>query len=320
MLTTNGGHSMKEIIHNYTAFYNMVLLTTLLANKNNEAYEQDAKKLIRFVGEAYSLSKELIDKCEKQILDDLTAVSTDEDVKAFMNFYKFNDGAEIENPLLQVKCDAIQAVEMLMQERGNDFNPRWFDYSNYKNYIPEIRRRQLVIAAMGGNVVANRTVALMSFLGIGKEADSDEAVNRLTQCVFWGDVPSILFLKHVFELEKSDGPLKVLDDLYKLSKYFEQGITVLNEEDQEKYEPGAVGLFECISSIKQDIILKEHLYNIDYSFVEAVNDRSVDYYTKLRFINEYNKYEWKEATNCSRAPKEETPFGFRMDGENKSSL
>ena len=52
---------MKEIIHNYTAFYNMVLLTTLLANKNNEAYEQDAKKLIRFVGEAYSLSKELIE-------------------------------------------------------------------------------------------------------------------------------------------------------------------------------------------------------------------------------------------------------------------
>ena len=298
----------------------MVLLATLLSNKNNEAYEEDAKKLIRFVGEAYALDKELIDKCEKQILDDLTAVSTDEDVKAFMNFYKFNENKEIENPLLQVKCDAIQAVESLMNEKGFDFNPHWFDYSNYKQYIPEIRRRQLVITAMGGNLIANRTVGLLSALGIGKEADLDEACNRLTQCIFWGDVPSILFLKHVFELNGNEGPLKVLEDLYKLSKYFEQGITVLSDEDQQKYQPGAVGLFEVISSIKQDVILKERLYNIDYSFVEAVNDRSVDYYTKLKFINEYRSYEWKEATNSSRAPKEETPFGFRMDEENKKPL
>ena len=306
---------MKKIIDNYSAFYSMLLLTTVLSNYQDERFKEDAKKIIQFVKEAYELDDETAAECEKQILDDLTAISTDNDVRAYLSFNDFQEGEEL-NPLYQAKCDAITAVEKLRAIKSFDTNEEWFNYQNYKRYYPELRFHQLSTAAMSGNVLANRTVGVMLALGIGCEKDEEAADTRLSQCLFWGDIESIYYLKKIYKDADNKDAVKFFDDLIKLSALFKQGITVVPDSEVDKYDPAAVGFFTVISSIKQDIILKEKLFDIDYSFVEAIQS-NIDYYEKMRYINRYSYYEWKEVTNSSLRPEKPSAFGFRMEGKKK---
>ena len=301
---------IHEIHHYYPAFYNMLIATTLMSNQSDEAYDQDARKVIRFIGEAYEMDEKLIEYATKVILDDLVAISTDEDVSAFMNTHDCDSKLEDIDSLFSMKCDALQVAESLREINNLNLSPSWFDYSHYKPYYAEIRYRQLSIAATSGHPVANKVVAILSYLGIGCEKNISTAIYRFKQCLMWSDLPSLYFLKKISEEENDEESKKVYIDLIQLIPYINEGRTMIPSKKGEEICLEAKQLFAYISSIRQDVIINGKRPYIDYSFVEVILMKSIDHYQKLDFINNYQNQQWKEVTNSSFDPSKK--IGFKV--------
>ena len=301
---------IKKIHHYYPAFYNMLIATTLMSNQSDETFDADAKKVIEFIGEAYGMEKEVIEYSKSIILDELVAISTDEDVTAFMNSHNLESKLDDYDSLLAMKCDAIRVAESLAEVNNLNLSPSWFEYSHYKPYYAEVRYRQLSIAATTGHPVANKVVAILTVLGIGCEKNVVSGMYRFKQCLMWSDLPSIYFLKRVAHEEHLHEEEKVYSDLIKLIPYINEGRTVIPASFSEEISSEAKQLFAFISSIRQDVIINENRRYIDYSFVEVIMMKSLDYYQKLNFINNYRQQEWKEVTNSSFDPSKK--IGFKV--------
>ena len=293
---------IKTIHENYPAFYNMLIATTLLGNKSSSDYDRDAGKIIEFIGKAFFFDEEIIKYCQKMILDELVTISVKEDVNAFINSHNYDTEPEENDSLLMMKCDAINVVESLGEVKNVHLNPDWFNYTHYKSYYPLVRYRQLALAASTGNPIANKATALMLYLGIGVQKtkeNRESAIYKLQQCLMWGDSSAAYYLRYIFASEGKEQEAAIYADLMKLIPYLEEGRTVLPEEKQKEISEEALKLFNIISSIKQDIVINEQRVYIDYSFVEVILMEKIDYYRKLKFINEYRQQEWKEASNSS---------------------
>lgn len=306
-------YMIKEIHKFYPAFYNMLVITTLLSNQSSENYDNDCKNIIDFIGQSYGMSESLINYCKKVILDELVAISTDEDISAFINTHDSDGKLEDIDSLLSMKCDAIGVIESLKDIRNLNISPSWFDYSHYKPYYPDVRFRQLSIAATTGHPIANKAVAILSILGIGCERSSEHTtsgVYRLKQCMIWGDIPSIYFLKRVYEDANKVDDVKVFNDLIKLIPYINEGRTIVPSFDNNEICDEAKRLYSYITSIRQDVVVNEQRHLIDYSFAEVILLNNLDHYSKLKYINNYREQKWKEVTNSSFDPSKK--IGFKV--------
>lgn len=306
-------HMIKSIHKNYQAFYDMLIVTTALSNNPSPEFDKDAHKIIDFIGQAYGLNDELIKYIQKAITDELVSISTKDDVSAFINSHSYEAETEEIDSLLMAKCDALTVVESLGEVKNVNLNPDWFNYSHYKPYYPIIRYRQLALAASTGNPIANKVVAILSYLGIGvdkSDALMESAIYRLRQCVVWGDVPAIYILKHIYQVKGKKEEEKLFAELIKLVPYMNEGRTVLPKEVADKVDKKVLELFAIISSIKQDVVINEGRIYIDYSFAEVMLSEDVSYHDKLAFINRYRYQEWKEATNSSYD--ESKQIGFKI--------
>lgn len=301
---------IEKIHHYYPAFYNMLIATTLMSNQSDEKFDEDAKKVIQFIGAAYGMDDELIEYSKNIILNELVAISTDEDVAAFKNSHDLESKLDDLDSLFAMKCDAIKVAESLREVNNLNISPSWFEYSHYKPYYPEVRYRQLAIAATTGHPVANKVVSILTVLGIGCEKNIVSGMYRFKQCLMWSDLPSIYFLKKVAHDEGLDEEERVYKDLEKLIPYIHEGRTIIPSSYKEEIAKEAKELFAYISSIRQDVIINEGRSYIDYSFVEVILLKSLDYYKKLDFINNYRHQEWKEVTNSSFDPNKK--LGFKV--------
>ena len=186
---------ITEIHKNYSAFREMLLATTALSNRSSKKYDEDCKAIIDFIGKAYHLKEELIEYCKKVILDELIAISTDQDITAFVNSHTYEGELDELDSLFNAKCDVIGVIRNFGEVRSPQLSAAWFDYSHINPYYPEIRYQQLSIAASTGNVVANKIVGILSVLGIGCEATKDmilSGVYRLRQCAMWGECTRVV--------------------------------------------------------------------------------------------------------------------------------
>lgn len=296
----------NNILKNYEAFYDMVLMTTMLSNDMNEALEKDSKKIIDFIGEAYCLSNESIKECEDIIINELSILATMVDVETYIKSPDFEILDKNLADLYGIKCDVLSAMSSI--GHGNA-GGRWFDYGHIKTYSPEVRFSQMKKTAITRSLAANKLTAIMQYLGIGTEVDLESAIIRLKQCSIWGDMVSINLLKCIFK-KTNDKEYCTYEELSKLDKYLYEGRTILPENVAKDISDEAKQLYVIISSIRQDIVYANNIQPIDYSFVEVMLLPSVDYYKKLYFINQYgiNNQEWKEITNSSNNPRQR--FGF----------
>ena len=287
---------IKQIQQNYVAFYNMVLATTLLSNQPSDALDEDAKKIIEFIGKANDFDEYLIKYCQKVILDDLVAISTRTDMTAFINSHTYNSEADELDSLFSIKADVLDAIDSMRERRDINLSTSWFDYSHYKPYYPNLRFEQLVAYAAVGDPLANKEVGILSYLGIGTKPNLNSAILRLKQCMMWGDLSVIPLLKEIAK-ENSDPKEKVYEELVSLIPYMNEGRTIVPSELESLLEKETKQLFVLITSIKHDIVKEAKDLYINQSFVEVMLLEGVDYYRKLDFINNYTANEWKNITN-----------------------
>ena len=302
---------IEKLLKNHQAFSNMLFATTLLSNVYSQTFEADSNKIIDFIGKAFHLDEQTIKAAQKLITDDLMTISVKDDVTAFTNAHDYDSKLQELDPFLSMKCDAINIVESLANKASFHINSAWFDYGHYKPYYPEVRFAQLNTVATIGHPIANKVVGLMCFLGIGCEKNVDSAILRMKQCALWGDTACIFLLREMYDESGDKENAKVFSELESLTDYIKEGRTLIPDEKIGKLDGKTKEFFAYISSIKQDVVLNEQRYFIDYSFVEVVLLPKLDYYKKMGYINFYRDQKWKDVTNSSLNP-ESTKFGFKV--------
>ncbi len=298
--------------HHYFALSDMLLTISMLSNKFDENLDRDACSIIDFIGDAFEIPEEEKATMKKLALDDLTILSTTDDVHA----YQTNNGEE-EYPLisqyLYLKSIAISRLNDIYDYlRHKPYSPSFFDYRYLRPYYPKIRFNELLLSSSSGVIDITRTVGICYATGIGCEANIDMAITRLRQCVYWGDMTSIFYLAYLYKKTGDAEKEKICSALSSLTPYFIAGQTLLSKEDKQFYGNEVAEVFAIISSIKQDIVKGNNVSCIDYSFIEVLlsEDPKLDYYQKMGCINNYTSQKWKEITNSSTDPKK--MLGFRI--------
>ncbi len=304
---------------NYDAFYQMVLGATIMSNSQTDDFKSDATKIIDFIGKAYKLDDEFISDAQNVILNDLVRLGRTIDQLAVYGSREFGTPFTNTDALFDIKGDVLntlQAIGVSKNQGGTTqsvagvyINPNWFDYSHYKSYQAEVRFSKLALTSATGNLIATRQVGILLALGIGCERDLQEAIHRLTQCVVWGDIASMFYLAYAYKLAGNAQKESVYCALAGLcKKYLNAGYTVLPKAAEEGCDEEAKNLFIYIATIQQDVVIANNMVSIDFSFVEAILDESLDYFERMNYINNYNQKAWKEVTNSSRKPSEKLGF------------
>ena len=291
----------------------MVLLTTLLSNVTDEKFDEDAKKIVDVIGQAYELSEDIVIECKRLITEELVVIPRNKDRQKFIDKQGVSSGNNYLNSLLSIKCDVIYAIRELNSRIGASLDGDWFDYSHYHAYDPQLRYSQIRKAAVTGDLIVNKMIALMHYIGLGTKKDEPLAVTSFKQCMIWGDMFSVNMLKNIYR-NKNQKKYEVYKDLSTLDKYLDNGVTVLPDEVANTIDPKAKEIYAYIASIKQDIILPLNRNRIDFSFVEVILLDSIPYRKKMNYINNYSNpnltNEWKDITNASAG--KEAQIGFKV--------
>ncbi len=300
---------MGKIFKHYETFYNMVLSTIIMSNAQTPELKIDSQRIIEFIGKAYMLCDDLIEECKSIILEQLIFLGLTNDIEAARSDRKYDSNYSNEDVLFEIKGDALEKLQNMGGGGSPETNSSWFNYSHYKTYQADVRFTQINIASATGNLIATRQIGILKVLGIGCEVNAEEAIRRLSQCMYWGDIPSMHLLAYTYLLQGNKEKSEIIYELASLAKkYLYAGYTVLPDEAKENYSEEARIKYIYISSIKQDIINANHINDIDFSFVEALTSPSLDYFKRMDIINNYAQKEWKNITNSSEKPSK--PLGF----------
>lgn len=300
-----------ELFNNYDAFYHTLVSCTALSNDFSDAYKKDAQKIVDFICKTYHLADIVKEQFNIAIFDILRQVATSSDVAAVKKNEGESDNSD-EDTLLYIKSTVIEELTNISQKMN--FGPYQdvdcFDYQYLKPYQQNMRFSKLNRMSSCGIVVATRQIAIMQILGIGCRCDLSSALNRLTFCAYWGDVFSAYVLAELYEMNGNAEKHELWLNIAKLcEKYLYTGCTVLTDDVKQEYGAEACEEYAIISSILQDVVYAHNLIKIDFSFVEAITSEGLDYYQRMRFVNQYDLKEWQEVTNTSEVPKRK--IGFR---------
>lgn len=281
----------------YLAFSNMLLTITMLSNEFNNELEEDSYKIIKFIGNVFELSKQEINECKNLIRNDLTILSTNDDVIAFKENRGYKDFPLIDE-FLYLKSEAILKMNKLYNQlKYTIYNESCFDYSYLRKYSSFIRFQELEDISLKGDIDINRTLALMQVLGIGCKENIDKAIFKFKQCAYWGDIYSLYYLEYLYSLKNDKKTSRLYSNLSKLSNFMLEGRTIILEEELNKYSDKVLEEYKIISTIFLDIVLYLKNSNINQSFLEVILDDSLSFKKKMKLINNYSKEEWKKFSN-----------------------
>lgn len=290
---------MKDIFNNYETFYNMLVSTTIMSNTKTPECDADMEKIIEFIGKAYRLDDDLIAKCKDLILNKLSLLGLTTDQQAIYSARRYGEAYSDENVLFDIKGDVLNKIQNICQETKNaDINDGWYDYSHYKTYQPAVRASKIAITSGCGNILATRQMGILYALGLGVKRSLEDAIARLTQCMYWGDIPATYYLSFVYSLVGNDDEAKTYSEVATLlTKHLSMGVTIIPNEEYKTFSKKAIVIYSYISSIKQDIVYAYKHFDIDFSFIEALLLPDLSEEKRMYFINNYEKKEWKELTN-----------------------
>ncbi len=292
---------MKELINHYDSFYQMILSTTLLGNKVDEGWKKDALKIINFIGGAYSLEEEILIKLQDAIINEASKLSLISDAT-----YNANVKSDESNYIYDLKAKTIVFLQSFYSPKDNF----WLNYKYKNNYFPEIHFYNMSQAARYSHLHACRQMGILYALGIGTKQNYNKAIQRLMQCVYWGDIPSFYMLACIYKQQKDKTNYNLFIELIKIAdKYLYAGITEVKDKE---FSQKAIEIFSIISSIFQDVVklsLSNYL-TIDYSFVEVMLMDKIPINVKHEYINEYTKGNWRDASNDPKDFGKSSSFGF----------
>ncbi len=299
---------MVRLFDRYEVFYNMLLAASVMTNTYSSDAVEDTGRAIEFIGNAYGVSREYIEKAKEVILYDLTTISTVQDFTAFDAAKDFDTEYTDFDRYAEVKNEIIAMLENMRKHTYLEACG-WVDYTHYCVYQPQMRYRRLLEHSVTGDLLSTRMTGLFLALGIGCEKDVSAAERRLLQCALWGDITAAIFLSYVARAE-GDSRCGYLGEYAELlNTYLAGGITVLPDEVKAKYSDEACLLYIYTSSIKYDVVYSLNNPKIDFSFLEVIMS-DIPFAEKMTYIDEYERKVWKKRTNSITEAAKSAKIGF----------
>lgn len=300
-------------LNNVESFEQMILATSLLSNNSSIAWKNDSKKIIEFICESYDISKSDCNKYKDIIIEEISNLCLLQEYVGLQELKEYDEEYSELDFYYDIKGKILTRIKGISEElsqKGNIYDFE-FNYTNYTSYHSPSRFNTILKTATYGNPQLTCQIGLMLATGIGVEKDLDTAILRFKQCAYWGYIPAIKYLAYTYKLLKDTENYNIYSDLYEicLNELF-NGVTLLPEEKYKKYNKEATNIFSFIASIYRDIVIGFEIPNINFSFLEVIFSNRISNDEKMKYINEYNKSEWKEVTNSTY--KSFQSFGFKV--------
>lgn len=300
-------------LNNVESFDQMILSTSLLSNNSSIAWKNDSRKIIDFICQAYEISKRNQEKYSNIIIEEISNLCLIQEYIGLQELKEYDEEYTELDFYYDVKGRILKRIKGISEElsrRGNihDFE---FNYTNYTSYHAETRFNTILKTATYGNPLLTCQAGIMLATGIGINKDIETAILRFKQCAYWGYIPAIKYLAYSYKLLKDMDSYKIYSELYDIciNELF-NGVTLLPEEKAKKYSKDATTIFSFIASIYRDIVIGFEVPNINFSFLEVIFTDRISNDEKMKYINEYNRSEWKEVTNSTY--KSFQNFGFKI--------
>lgn len=289
----------KQVEKYYQAFDLMVLSTTLLNSANVDDYEEDSKKIIDFIAQAYSIELSTLEEFRGLILGDMQKIGLISDYLALSSLDLISD-YDYENLIFyEIKAKAIERANSSNRKCTSSFDKRSY-YDNHSKmkydsfhhpYNSKIRLYQIEKQAELGDLDSTRQLGIMYYLGIGCESDLDSATLYLSRAMLWGDIPSALLLSKIYSGCDETKSKRFLDLYNTELEYLPKGLI---DVQKDSIENGAYNLFILISYIKQFIVVQEHCTDINIPFVNVMMKASIPNSIKLSLILKYKENSWRK--------------------------
>lgn len=220
---------MPIVYEEMEVFYAMCLASTLVSTYNSKESDQDSRKIIAFLGEAFRIPRETVSIFETCILEEMMHIglitdyhalsATDllsEHDKEYIELYEIKGRVLEEIALSEAKNYGVSDIRVVNQIRAN----MKYEYFHHP-YNAKARFWQLARLSESGNVNVTRQVGMLYALGIGCDTDFQKAEETLLKCVLWGDKISAMLLKQLHcWMKKEDSEVDEYHHLINLLRCF----------------------------------------------------------------------------------------------------
>ena len=303
---------MKQFFKNIECTKEVILYTTILSNNASKEWEEDSKKLIDFICEAYS--NKLQDDYLKLIAYEISNLSTINEYKLLFNKASFSDEFDETSVLYDIKGRAMMTINQLFRriENVNMGMFSYFDYNSINPYNNIERSASLLQASRYGDVELSVMAGLLYATGIGGKQNYRLAKLRFLQAAYWGCFSAFKYAALISKKLGENSESKFYSEMYSAcSGFLSEGVTIIPLEYQTKYTKKTQDYFSLVASIYFDVVLLYKIYTINFSFVEVMMLDDLSLADKMKYVNNYNEYKWKEETGIVES-KTLSKIGFNI--------
>ena len=303
---------MDKFLENIEMTKQIILYTTLLSNNASAEWEDDAKKIVDFICDSYQAGSKK--DYYKLISYDLSNLSSEREYRLLFNKEQYDKNFNDLDVYYDIKGKAIVTIEQLASrmERMNLGLYTAFKYDNVNPYNAVERRDALLEASRYGDVELAVMAGFIHAIGLGGKAKLKTARLRFLQAAYWGYFPAFRYASQISKLLNDEKNEKLYEELYHACyRFMTEGITIIPSEDKNEFSNDASNLFSLVASIYFDVVILFKLDSINFSFVEVMLLDGLSLAEKMRYVNHYNEFKWKDATNGIKSTTL-NKFGFNV--------
>ena len=304
---------MKELLNNIEITKQIILYTTLLSNNSSDDWDNDSKKIIDFICDAYNDDNR--EKYYELISYEISNLSLNNEFDLLFNSRKYNDNFNELEIFYSIKGKCLLTINQI-SEKIKEFGSGLFSEFDYRRIIPynsKERAESIFEASKYGAVELSVMSGLLYAMGIGVNQNLKMARLRFLQAAYWGYFPAFKYAAYVSDI-LGDKPKKALyTEIYSAcDKFLSEGITIIPSDYASIYSEETHKQFSLIASIYFDVIILYNIHNINFSFIEVILLDDIKYADKMEYINKYVENNWKEVTNGAKGIKSLKKFGFNV--------
>lgn len=303
---------MDKFLENIEMTKQIILYTTILSNNASEEWEKDAKKIIDLICESYKATSNK--EYYRLISYDLSNLSSKREYQLMFNTAQYDDEFENLDVYYDIKGKALTTISQL-SKRLEMMTLGLYTALDYENIIPynSVERRDALLeASRYGDVELTVMAGIIHAIGIGGKPNFKIARLRFLQAAYWGYFPAFRYASYISKLLYDSKNERIYEEIYNACyRFMTEGITVIPSEYRKEFSTEANNLFSLVASIYFDVVILHRLNSINYSFIEVMLLDGISLSEKMRYVNHYTEFTWKDATNGIKS-EPLNKFGFNI--------
>ena len=295
------------IYDNFDVFHTMCLSSSLMSTYNCKEFDEDAQKILTFIGKAFKLPQKTTKDFIKCILGDMMNISLISDYHAVSSTEFLSDTDKENVELYEIKGRILEEIANCEAQNYNISDIRisnqiraTMKYDHFHHpYNSKLRFWQLSRLSKNGNIAITRQIAILYTLGVGCEENFKKAEEYFLKCILWGDKISAIMISELYRLYQKAQDANA--EFYKM--YFTDEPDFKNNSVIEYWNIAKL-LSTYIISPKKDFLINHELAHL------LISDK-LSYDKKVDLILNFNEKSWKNIYFLTK--KNKNFIGFRVN-------